>query len=267
MSASIGAARRRAALFVGAACNGLRRRLLTARRGPTTRCPRDADLARRRRTPVAACRLGCASRCCTSSSSAACCSRSITSSPAGPTIRARSSSTPRSTTRPGRCSRQRAAASPTTRSCTRCAGSGSTTRCSTARAWRCRSTRATPPIRERVIFKALSVVDAERQAAAVRRQGAARVVRAQPRQVRRAGALRLPGSRARPATPPKPARARVRGGAERRHAGRRQGRPARVQGPAARQPRPELRAGVRQGARGVAAGRVARPARPAKAGA
>ncbi len=123
-----------------------------------------------------------------------------------------------------------------------------------------------PAIRERVIFKALSVDRQQRQAAARRRQGAARLVREPPRQVRRAGPLRLRGGRA-VRRQLRSRRARVREGAERRHAGRRQGRAARVQGPAAREPGAELRAGVRQGAGRIASRANGRPCRRATAGA
>ena len=97
----------------------------------------------------------------------------------------------------------------------------------------------------------------QHQAAALRRRHAARVVREEPREVRRAGALRLPGG--------DPGRRQVRAGgacvrelAERGRAGRRQSRPARVHEAAAREPRAELRRGVCHGARCHAGGRMAR---------
>ena len=79
-------------------------------------------------------------------------------------------------------------------------------------------------IRERVIFKALSVVDAGIKLPPVDERAAARVVRAESREVRRARALRLRGSGAR-GRHVRSRGARVRRGVECRHAGRR-ARPA-----------------------------------------
>ena len=105
-------------------------------------------------------------------------------------------------------------------------------------------------IRERVIFKALSVVDAGRQAAGRRRQRAARLVREQPRQA--TTSRRATTSRKR-CWSGDTSEAAVRGfvaALNTRHARRRRGRPARVQGPAAHEPGAELRRRVRAGARG-----------------
>ena len=119
------------------------------------------------------------------------------------------------------------------RSCTRCAASGSTTKCCIAKASRCgRQGRHRDP-------RARDLQGAERgrrqrQAADDRRGHAARVVREPSRQVRRAGALRLRGGRAVRRQLREPRCARFVDGAERRRARRREGRPARVQGPAAR---------------------------------
>ena len=106
-----------------------------------------------------------------------------------------------------------------------------------------------PAIRERVIFKALSVVDA---ASSCRRSTTSmlrdwfeqhRDKYDEPARYDFQEAV-LSGDTSEAAV-----RAFV-ADVERRHAGRRQGRAARVQGPAARQPRAELRRRVRHGARG-----------------
>ena len=87
---------------------------------------------------------GCASRCCTSSLLGGLLfarrPRRSSAAPTTRTHRRRRRCRPRGD---ADSSRRRAAATRTPRSCARCAGSGSTTRCCIARAWRCRSTRAT----------------------------------------------------------------------------------------------------------------------------
>ena len=185
---------------------------------------------------------GCASRCCTSCCSAALLfARRPRARRRAPTIRASSSSTPPSTRRRSTLSRPRAAASPNAEELD-----------ALRRAWldnevlyreglALQVDQGDTAIRDRVIFKALSVVDAERQAAAGRRRRCcARGSRSTARSTtsRRATTSRRPCW---PATASEAAVARLRRRAERRHAGRRRGRPARLQGPAARQPRAELR--------------------------
>ena len=122
----------------------------------------------------------------------------------------------------------------------RCAASGSTTRCCIARGSRCRSTRATPAIRERVIFKALSVVDSN-----VKLPPADDAVLRAWFEAHRAKydePARFDFQEAALSGDTSEAAVRdVRRCAQRRHARRREGRPARVQGPAAGQPGRELR--------------------------
>ena len=191
---------------------------------------------------------GCASRCCTSSCSAGCCSRSTTSWPARPTIRTRSSSAPTSTARRPRRSRRRAATSPNADELE-----------ALHRVWldnevlyreglALQVDKGDTAIRERVIFKALSVVDSNVKLPPADDQvlrtwfEAHRDKYDEPaRYDFEEAALSGDNSEA--------DGARVRGRAEQRHAGRRQGGPARVQGTTARQPGRELRRRVRQDAR------------------
>ena len=78
-----------------------------------------------------------------------------------------------------------------------------------------------PAIRERVIFKALSVVDATSSCRRSTTRCCATWFEQPSRQVRRAGALRLPGGGARPATAPRRPCARSSKALNARHAGRR----------------------------------------------
>ncbi len=197
----------------------------------------------------------------------ACCSASTTSSSAEPTIRTPSSSMPRSIAeaqqifqsiaRP-RAERRGAA--------TRCARCGSTTRCCIAKAWRsARQGRHGDP-------RARDLQGAERG----RRRAPSvppfddKVLREwferNRVELRRARALRLPGSGARRRIL-RSRGARVRARAELRHAAA-MPRRACASSRAGRTPtRAELRRGVRQGARSIAGRRVARAASSEKAGA